>query len=598
MKDFALPPLPAKPWRLLSHDGAAIDRLATELRLLPITAQLLLNRGLISPPDARRFLDAPLSGLHAPELLPGVSAAAERIFDAVQRGRRLCVYGDYDVDGVSGAAILIQCLRLLGAEPDLYVPRRLDEGYGLNCEALREIAANGVSLVVTVDCGIASIKEAEEAKSLGLELIITDHHEYKETLPDAAVLVHPRLPGGSYPFGGLSGSAVALKLAWALAQKASGGPKVLPRFREFLLDAVALASLGVVADVAPLLDENRILVRYGLNRLRQTPPVGLKALSEAAGIEDGAEIRASDIGYRLAPRMNAAGRLGCARLVVDLLTTTQRDKAVEIARYLELQNGQRQTLERRMLIDARKMIEETGRQDDAALVLASADWHGGVIGIIAGRLASQYARPALMIKLPAPDAVDAHAGLAVGSGRSVAGFALHEALKACDGLLAGHGGHPAAAGFRLLPEHINAFRERFCEITAAQRPAGPVPTELVLDAEAPLSALTMGLLRDLDRLEPYGEANRRPMFLLGDLQIQGTPRKVGGGERHLSFRVSQQGVTLKAIAFGMADRVEELTSAGGACCLACTPKINEWQGRRTIDLEVTDFQAGSQARLA
>jgi single-stranded-DNA-specific exonuclease len=243
------------------------------------------------------------------------------------------------------------------------------------------------------------------------------------------------------------------------------------------------------------------------------------------------------------------------------------------------------------------MIEETGRQDDAALVLASADWHGGVIGIIAGRLAEQYARPALMIKLPAPEAEGAHAGLAVGSGRSVAGFALHEALKACDGLLVGHGGHPAAAGFRLLPEHINAFRERFCAITAANRPDGPVPTELVLDAEAPLSALTMGLLRDLDRLEPYGAANRRPMFLLGGLQVQGTPRKVGGGERHLSFRVSQHGVTLKAIAFGMADRVEELMSAGGACCLACTPKLNEWQGRRTIDLHVTDFQAGPEARL-
>jgi single-stranded-DNA-specific exonuclease len=579
----------------LSHDPVAIDRLAAELRLSPITAQLLLNRGLIAPPDARRFLEAPLSGLHAPELLPGVSEAANRIFDAVRNGRRLCVYGDYDVDGVSGSALLIQCLRLLGAEPDFYVPHRLDEGYGLNCDALRQIAANGASLVVTVDCGIASIKEAEEAKSLGLELIITDHHEYKETLPDAAVLVHPRLPGGSYPFGGLSGSAVALKLAWALAQKASDGPKVLPRFREFLLDAVALASLGVVADVAPLLDENRILVRYGLDRLRQAPSVGLKALCEAAGLEEGAEIRASDIGFKIAPRLNAAGRLGCARLVVDLLTTTQREKAVEIARYLELQNVQRQTLEQRMLLDARKMIEETGRQDDAALVLASADWHGGVIGIVAGRLAEQYSRPALMIRLPSPDA-DGD-GLAVGSGRSVADFALHEALKACDGLLAGHGGHPAAAGFRLLPERIDAFRERFCEITVARRPAGPVPTELVLDAEAPLSALTMGLLRDLDRLEPYGAANRRPLFLLGGLQVQGTPRKVGGGERHLSFRVGQHGVTLKAIAFGMADRLEELRSAGGACCLACTPKLNEWQGRRTIDLQVTDFQAGPQARL-
>ena len=564
--------------------------------MTPVVAQLLLNRGLASAPDARRFLDAPLAGLHAPELLPGVTEAADNIYEAVQRGRHVCVYGDYDVDGVSGSAILLQCLRLLGAQPDLYVPHRLEEGYGLNCEALRQIAATGATLVVTVDCGIASVAEAEEAKRLGLELIVTDHHEYKETLPDAAVLVHPRLPGGSYPFGGLSGSAVALKLAWALAQKASGGPKVTQRFRDFLLDAVALASLGVVADVVPLMDENRILVRYGLNRLRQAPPPGIKALCEAAGLAAGGELRASDVAFRIAPRLNAAGRLGCARLVVDLLTTTRPDQAVDLARYLEDQNGKRQALERRMLAEARQMVEEGGRHADAALVLASADWHGGVIGIIAGRLAERYARPALMIKLPSPSE-DGDGGLAVGSGRSAHGFALHEALNACGDLLAGHGGHAAAAGFRLRPEHIDDFRERFCAYTAARFPDGPAPAPLVLDAETPLSALTTGLLRDLDRLEPYGAENRRPMFLAGGLTVQGEPRKVGGGERHLSFRVRQNGRVLKAIAFGMAERAEELMSAGGACCLAFTPKLNEWQGWRTVDLEVTDFQAGPEARL-
>ena len=587
----------SRPWRLLPHDPAAIYRLASALGLAPITAQLLLNRGLTSPDAARRFLDAPLSGLHAPELLPGVAQAAERIFQAVGDGRRICVYGDYDVDGVSGAAILLQCLRLLGAQVDLYVPHRLDEGYGLNCVALRQIAGAGASVVVTVDCGIASVAEAEEAKHLGLELIVTDHHEFKETLPNAAVLVHPRLPGSSYPFGGLSGSAVALKLAWALSQKASGGTRVTPRFKEFLLDAVALASLGVVADVAPLLDENRIVVRYGLHRLRQVPPLGVRALCQAAGMEDGAKLRAYDVGFRIAPRLNAAGRLGCARLVVDLLTTTRADQATELARYLELQNAQRQQLERRMTADARRMIEEQGRQDDPALVLASAEWHGGVIGIVAGRLAESYARPALVIKLPSPGENGAEVGLAAGSGRSVPGFILHEALQECSDLLIGHGGHPAAAGFRLRPENIDAFRERFCQATATRRPEGPRPAELVLDAEAPLSALTFGLLNDLDRLEPYGAENRRPVFLAGGLQVEGEARKVGGGERHLQFRVRQKGVTLKAIAFGMADRAEELMSAGGACCLACTPKLNEWQGRRSIDLEVVDFQAGDDARL-
>ncbi len=590
---------PPKTWRLLAHDRDAVDRLAGSLRLSPLVAQLLLNRGLEGADAARRFLDAPLAGLHAPDLLPGVTEASRRILAAVAEGRKICVYGDYDVDGVTGSAILLQVLRLLGASPDLYVPHRLEEGYGLNRDALRQIAESGASLVVTVDCGIAALAEATEARRLGLELIVTDHHEMKAELPDAAVLVHPRLPGSAYPFGKLSGSAVAFKLAWALAQRKCGGEKVTAVFREFLLDAVALAALGVVADVVPLQDENRILVRYGLQRLRQAPPVGLKALCEAAGIEANSELRASDVGYKLAPRINAVGRLGQARLAVELLTTTRREHAVDLARYLEKLNGDRQVLERRSVVEAREMIEARGWGEGPALVLASESWHGGVIGIVAGRLAEAYGRPTLIITLPPPGSVDEegkprHAG---GSGRSSGGLALNEALQACTDLLLAHGGHAAAAGFKLLPENVEAFRERFCAHVRGQFPAGaPAPT-LVLDAEAPLSALTPGLVGDLDKLEPYGADNRRPLFLAGALRLEGEPRKMGQGERHLNFRVRQGNTVLRAVAWGMAERVEELASAGGACCLAFTPKINEWQGRRSVELEVTDFQPGAQARL-
>jgi single-stranded-DNA-specific exonuclease len=599
-----------KTWRLLPHDRAAVERLSAELGTGPIVAQLLLNRGLNDAAQARRFLEPALTGLHPPELLPGVTDAAERILAAVRAGRRLCVYGDYDVDGITGSAILLTGLKLLGAAAvDLYVPHRLEEGYGLNAEALRQIAASGVEMVVTVDCGIASLEEAAEAKRLGLELIVTDHHEYKDTLPDAAVLVHPRLPGTNYPFGYLSGSAVAFKLAWALAQRACGSPKVTPRFRDYLLDSIALAALGVVADVVPLHDENRILVRYGLSRLRQTNLPGLQALYAGAGLTEGAPLRAADIGYKLAPRLNAAGRLGCARLVVELLTTTRPEQAVQLARYLEDQNSQRQSLERRMVQEARRLIVEQARGEDAVLVLAHEGWHAGIIGIVASRLSELYGRAALMIALPPPDATESvaavsshetvgrHVRVGVGSGRSIAGLQLHQALKACDDLLLSHGGHAAAAGFRVLPENIDAFRARVCEYTAAHFPDGPPPPTLVLDAEVPLSMLTTGLLADLDRLEPYGAENRRPLFLAGGLQIQGEPRKVGAGERHLSFRVMQQGTALRAIAWGMAERVEELMSAGGACCLAFTPKLNEWQGWRSVDLEVVDFQAGPQARL-
>lgn len=612
-KRMTLPTSTTKTWRLLPHDSAAVERLSAALGLGPIVAQLLLNRGLNDPAEARRFLDAALTGLHPPDLLPGVTEACERILAAVRAGRRLCVYGDYDADGVTGSAILLTGLKLLGAVVDLYVPHRLEQGYGLNAEALRQIAASGVSLVVTVDCGIASLEEAAECKRLGLELIVTDHHEFKDALPDAAVLVHPRLPGTCYPFGHLSGSAVAFKLAWALAQRACGSTKVTPRFRDYLLDSVALAALGVVADVVPLHDENRILVRHGLHRLRQTTLPGLQALCAGSGLATSAPLRAADIAYKLAPRLNAAGRLGCARLVVDLLTTPREEQAVQLARYLEEQNSQRQTLERRMVSEAKKLIEEQVRGEDAALVLAHPGWHAGIVGIVAGRLVDLYARPTLMIALP-PDArrspadgtfpggageqeVDTGRHVGVGSGRSIPGLALHEALRTCDDLLLSHGGHAAAAGFRVLPENIDAFRARICEFTSARFPDGSPPPTLVLDAEVPLSMLTTGLLADLDRLEPYGAENRRPLFLAGGLQVKGEPRKVGAGERHLSFRVAQQGTVLKAIAWGMAERIDELMSAAGACCLAFTPKLNDWQGWCSVDLEVVDFQPGAQARL-
>ena len=584
-----------KTWHLLPHDPFAMERLAGALRTSPIIAQLLLNRGIDGAEAARLFLNPALTGLHKPELLPGVTEAADRLWAAVQAGRRICVYGDYDADGVTGTAILLQGLRLLQAPVDFYVPHRLEEGYGLNSEALRQIAASGSNVVVTVDCGICSVEEAREAKRLGLELIVTDHHEMKDELPDAAVLVHPRLPNSAYPFGGLSGAGVAFKLAWALCQRASGGEKVTPRLRDFLMDSVALATLGLVADVMPLRDENRVFVRHGLSRLRQAPTTGLKALLDSTGLTAQPQLRAEDISYKLAPRLNAVGRLGCARLVVELLTTGSEQRATDLARYLEGQNEDRQRLERRILAEARERVAELDLERMPALVLSDPNWHPGIIGIVAGRLADLYARPVLLIGVRAENGEVAAVGQ--GSGRSVPGFPLHEALRACDGQLLSHGGHKAAAGFRIKPELIDTFRDRFCAYADqffGQKAPRP---QLVLDAEVPLSALTLGLLGEIDRLEPYGSENRRPVFLAGGLQIVGTPAKMGQGERHFNFRVKQQGTTLRAVAFSMAERIEELMSAAGQCCLAFTPKINEWQGYRRVELQVVDLQAGLAARL-
>ncbi len=581
----------AKAWHLLPHDPSAIERVSRALRLPPLVAQLLLNRGLSEPEPIQRFLDIPFKGLHEPARLPGVAQAVDRLDAAVRAGKRICVYGDYDVDGLTGTALLWQALRLLGAPADFYVPHRLEEGYGLNAEALAQIARSGAAVVVTVDCGITSVAEAEEAKRLGLELIITDHHEFTDRLPDAAAVVHPRLPGGGYPFGDLSGSGVAFKLTWALCQRASGAPRVTPQWREFLLDSVALAALGMVADCVPLLDENRIIVHHGLARLRQTGSVGLKALLAAAGLAEKAAVCAGDIGFLVAPRINAAGRLGCARLVIELLTTTARERAAELTRFLDGQNSQRQQIERRILHQARELLAGYDLENTPALVLANADWHPGVIGIVAGRLAELYGRPTLLIALRDGEA-PGH-----GSGRSVPGFPLHEALRACRASLVSHGGHAAAAGFKILPPHIEDFRTHFCAYAARSFPDGPPAPRLTIDAEVTLGMVTPGLVAALGRLEPYGTGNPRPRFLAGPLQVVGEPRRVGKGERHLQFRVRQQGTVFATIAFNLADRVEELMSAGGQCCLVFTPSFNVWQGRRSIQLEVVDFQPGLQANL-
>jgi single-stranded-DNA-specific exonuclease len=562
--------------------------MATDLGVSPVVAQLLLNRGLRESSTARRFLDAPLSGLHPPHTLPGAAAAADRLWAAVQSRRKITVYGDYDVDGVTGTSILFQALSLLGGDVDFYVPHRLDEGYGLNCDALRQLAAAGSKVVVTVDCGICSCEEADEARRLGLELIVTDHHEFLPQLPAADVLVHPRLPGHEYPFGGLSGAGVAFKVAWLLGQRAEGAEKVSPKVREFLLDAVALAALGLVADVVPLHDENRVYVRHGLRRLSEKPTIGLAALLEAAGIA-GKPVRAEDVAFKLAPRLNAAGRLGCARLVVELLTTPSPQRARDLATYLESQNQQRQQIERKIAAQARELATDGPHRDAPALVLAG-DWHAGVIGIVAGRLAEQLGRPVLMI-------AGRTDGACPGSGRSIPGFALHEALAHCGEHLVSHGGHAAAAGFRVLPDRIDQLRERFCEYAARHFPAGPPTPTLTLDAEVPLMALTPGLLAQIDKLEPYGAQNPRPKFLAADLEIVGEPRRIGGGERHLTFRVKQGPANLRCIGWGLAERLDELLSDGRKCCLAATPKINEWNGYRSVELEVTDFQAGASAKL-
>jgi len=585
-------PAVRKRWTLTPQDTQAANYLASQLRLSPVVAQLLVNRQVTTVAAATQFLACPMGGLLPPQLLPGVTGAAEAIVAAVQAGRRICVYGDYDVDGTTGTAVLMRLFAILKAKAEFYVPNRVEEGYGVNLAAVRHLAASGVEVLITVDCGITALDEVAEAKRLGLAVIVTDHHEMKPTLPAADHVVHPGLPGSAYPPNRLSGAGVAFKLAWAVAQQASGNEKVAAPFREFLLDSLALAALGLVADVMPLREENRVFVKHGLARMTAKPTVGVKALVAECGVNEGAALKAEDIAFKLGPRLNAAGRLECARLVVDLLTTANPVHARTTAEYLEKLNKDRQSRERKITQQAKGMVEDLGYAGDPGLVVASGDWHPGVIGIVASRLVDHFGKPALVI------ATDDATGVGSGSGRSVGGLPLHLALESCGDCLLSHGGHAAAAGFKVLTPDIDALRRKFNDYVRANFAGQPPVPRLELEVEVPLSALTFGLLDDLDKLEPYGMGNPRPKFLASGLTVEGTPRKMGIEERHLSFRVRQGSTLMRAVAFGMGDRFDELVSAGGDCAVAFTPKINEFNGQRTIELDVIDFRAGADADLS
>lgn len=581
-------------WRFPPYDEAVVQRLASDLKKPVLIAQVLAARGFENGEQANEFLSARLVDLHAPELLPGVPEAVERIASAIEAGRRITIYGDYDVDGVTSTSILWHCLTLLGATVDYYIPHRLDEGYGLNSDAIRQLSEeDSTRLVITVDCGITSIANASLARELGLELIITDHHNLAETIPDAAVVVHPRLPDTDYPFGDLCGAGVAFKLAWAICKKMGDGEKATPRMRNFLMSAVGLAAIGTVADVVPLIGENRIIVRYGLASLLELSSPGLKALMKIAGSNDQNVLTSEDIGFGIAPRINAAGRLGQARLAVELLTTDDRERVAALVEYLEQLNGNRKTVERRILRQAKELVAENPEWlDQKALVLAHSDWHPGVIGIVANRVAEHFERPTILISLHRPDEPGQ------GSGRSFAGFDLHSGLVHCKEHLTTFGGHKVAAGLKIERDRIDAFRTDLCEYVAATHEVKSRDVELLIDAEVRLADLTHKAVTGLEELGPFGASNPRPVFAATRVEVSGKPRKMGEGERHLDLRVRHYGTTLRAVAFGKGEWADEIEAADGPISVCFAPVINRFRGRENVEMHLIDWQPAGVAKKA
>ncbi|MFH1301995.1 MAG: single-stranded-DNA-specific exonuclease RecJ [Planctomycetota bacterium] len=572
-------------WRFAPHDESQIRRLSSEMKISPLLAQVLIARGLHDAAAARSFIDARMKDLLDPCSMPGIEEAAERVIAALNAKRRITIYGDYDVDGMTATSSLLQCITLANGHCDYFIPNRLDDGYGLNCDAVRLLHQEDPHrLLVTVDCGISSVKEAALAKELGLELIITDHHQMGDQLPDAACLVHPRLPDSNYEFPHLCGAGVALKLAWAICQKLGDGQKASPQMREYLKCAVGLAAIGTVADVVPLLGENRILVRYGLSALADKAPLGLQELMKVAEIKTGQMLDTEDIGFAIAPRLNAAGRLGQARLAVELLTTSNQDRASQLAAYLDELNKNRRTVERRIMKQAKEMVDENDEwTSHGTLVLAHHDWHPGVIGIVANRVAEHFEKPAVLI------ALDASSRTGQGSARSFAGFDLHAGFSSCSDHLIRYGGHQAAAGLKIEEERIDEFRLAFAEFAACAPQPSEHDLQVRIDAEVCLNEITKQAVRELDCLGPFGQENPRPQFVATRVELAEPPRTMGEGGRHLSLVFQQHKTKIRAIAFGKGEWASQMQADGGPFSISFAPSINRFRGFESVQLHLKDW---------
>jgi len=581
-----------KRWVICPPDKCS-EQLARTLKVSPLLAQVLINRKVCDARAGAVFLSPKLTELIAPGQMPGIKAAVHRLKQAIKSREKITVYGDYDVDGITGVSILRQILTLLGASVDYYIPHRIDEGYGLNPEAVRSLAESGSKVLVTVDCGITAFSSAELARQLGVELIITDHHQPEEQLPEAAAIVHPALEE-SYPNQDSAGAMVAFKLAWAIADEFSSGPKLRSDLREFMLNATSLAAIGTVADIVDLRGENRVLTSYGLKALPACKLCGIQALIDSAGLT-GQGLDSFHIGFRLAPMLNAAGRMGHARLAVELLTSENPARAQQIAEYLKEQNTQRQLCERKIFKQACEMIVERGldRPERRSIVLARENWHGGVLGIVASRIVETFYRPTVLISTPASDGgrrtTEDGPVPAQGSARSIPGFPLRSALQACSRHLVKFGGHKMAAGITIEPAKIDQFAAEFEAYAGSNLTQDDVIAKLHIDAVASLAEFSKDLVGQLQVLGPFGPGNPEPVFATKGVRLISPPRKVGARLDHLQLAITDNSGSVRCIGFSMAQLDKKLLDRE-FFNVAYHPHINTYNGCSNVEFILADIQ--------
>ena len=561
---------PNMKWKSSGIDRRLQGLLSETFGVTPLFAQLLVNRGITSSEDARVFLFGDISSCHDPMLMKDMDKAVERIKKAVEKKEKILIYGDYDVDGVTSVALLADIFKEMGAEFETFIPNRIDDGYGLNIQAVSVALEDNVKLIVTVDCGINSCEEVKFAAERGIDVIITDHHEERiSDKPNACAIVDPHQKDCKYPFKHLAGVGVAYKLARALMK---GREDIADRH----LDLVAM---GTIADVMPLVGENRILAKSGLKSLRGTGKHGIKALMEVAGV-DQENITCRQIGFALGPRINAMGRIGSAGIALDLLMSSDRQGAWELACRLDSENKNRQGIQKDILKHALDKIKtEVDLKEENIIVLADEAWHPGIVGIVASKITEEFSRPAILI------ALDGDEGK--GSGRSVAGFDLLEAVGGAGRHLVGFGGHKQACGIRIKSENIDLFRKDLnTSFKLDAQDSDMSEPELKVDLRIPLSHIGLKLVNELKLLMPYGPGNEEPVFSTGGISVKSVPRNIGAsGFKFLAACGSQ---TCEAITF----RKSQVTRPvrGDVIDLAYAPSVNRWAGIETIQLNIKDLR--------
>ncbi len=583
-----------KKWSLVATDDACRqageglrEELSKGLGVAPLISQLLINRGIKRLQEGRFFLFGTLRDLPDPFLLPDMDKAIERILKGLERGEHILVYGDYDVDGVTATSLLILFFKSLGKRVSYYIPYRLKEGYGLNIDAIKAIKEKGVTLIITVDCGVSSCREIEYANSLGIDVIVTDHHEPLvndsggEDLPSAYAVINPKRNDSEYPFPDLAGVGIALKLAHAIEKRAMSNEQRAMNYEGVACQYLDLVALGTVADVAPLTGENRILVKEGLRLFMGSVRVGVSSLLEVSGLS-GRPITTGNIGFMLAPRINAAGRLGRADMAVRLLATEDKEEAERLAQYLDTQNRERQDIEEEILKEAKDKIEEQGLSERRFILLSSPDWHQGVIGVVASKIAEEFYRPTVLISM-------GNNGVGKGSARSIPGLNIYNVLTRCASLLDRFGGHKYAAGLTILEERLKDFQEKMEEVIAQViDPEGFVP-KLMIDAEVNLSEMTILLAEQLNLLSPFGVANPEPTLLLRGMKTT-YPRVAGKNHLKMTVFPPSGGRGVEAVGFHMREVLSDIMGNEGTVDMAFFPQINDWGGKANLQLRLKDIK--------